>query len=363
MHQIRKGLQTTLASQHEALKNSLKSTYNEVVLKFPQIKSLDSQNAANKRKFATLNTEVSSLQTTQKHLAESMEKHLAFGLDISTMIKAMYKNAYGDRIPYTVPVREIVVSDYKILLHRNCYIPSIALPLMLISPRCECLRGFVPKFPDRWKAVDWSSGCIRKTELECRTKVGFMKYSSMKLPDTRYSKYDMKISLEECARLCLNDCNFTAYANVDIRSGGSGCILWFNDLIDINGYTADGQDIYVKMPASELEDSLRLRAEKPMWIIPISLVLTVLIALLFLLVLRKRKRTEEDDLKLSSETVALNKIESEDWELPLVDFKRIVKATDNFSQDNKLGEGGFGPVYKGMLNDGKEIAMKRLSAF
>lgn len=52
------------------------------------------------------------------------------------------------------------------------------------------------------------------------------------------------------------------------------------------------------------------------------------------------------NLKFSLEGVALNKIQSEDWELPLVDFKRIVKATDNFSEDNKLGEGGFGPVYK-----------------
>ncbi|KAK1390416.1 G-type lectin S-receptor-like serine/threonine-protein kinase [Heracleum sosnowskyi] len=183
------------------------------------------------------------------------------------------------------------------------------------SPRCECLRGFVPKFPDKWKTVDWSSGCVRKTELDCRTKVGFMKYSGVKLPDTRYSKYDMKISLEECGRLCLKNCNCTAYANADTRRGGSGCILWFNDLIDIKGYTADGQDIYVRMPASELgnstspfniqmieeQDSLRLRAKKPMWIIPISLVLTVLIALLFLLVLRKRKRTEEG--KIFPETI------------------------------------------------------------
>ncbi|XP_077243457.1 cysteine-rich receptor-like protein kinase 10 isoform X2 [Tasmannia lanceolata] len=36
-------------------------------------------------------------------------------------------------------------------------------------------------------------------------------------------------------------------------------------------------------------------------------------------------------------------------------------ATDNFSGPNKLGEGGFGPVYKGLLKDGREIAVKRLS--
>ena len=30
-------------------------------------------------------------------------------------------------------------------------------------------------------------------------------------------------------------------------------------------------------------------------------------------------------------------------------MKRLVKATNNFSQDNKLGEGGFGPVYKVIL--------------
>ncbi|MED6146447.1 Cysteine-rich receptor-like protein kinase 21 [Stylosanthes scabra] len=36
-------------------------------------------------------------------------------------------------------------------------------------------------------------------------------------------------------------------------------------------------------------------------------------------------------------------------------------ATYNFSRDNKLGEGGFGAVYKGKLPNGQEIAVKRLS--
>ncbi|XP_044466895.1 cysteine-rich receptor-like protein kinase 10 [Mangifera indica] len=43
------------------------------------------------------------------------------------------------------------------------------------------------------------------------------------------------------------------------------------------------------------------------------------------------------------------------------DFEAIKEATNNFSTDNKLGEGGFGEVYKGILPDGRGIAVKRLS--
>ncbi|PWA45984.1 concanavalin A-like lectin/glucanase domain, Serine/threonine-protein kinase pim-1/2/3 [Artemisia annua] len=34
-------------------------------------------------------------------------------------------------------------------------------------------------------------------------------------------------------------------------------------------------------------------------------------------------------------------------DLPLFSFSTIANATANFSPDNKLGEGGFGSVYKG----------------
>ncbi|KAF8010885.1 hypothetical protein BT93_J1505 [Corymbia citriodora subsp. variegata] len=43
------------------------------------------------------------------------------------------------------------------------------------------------------------------------------------------------------------------------------------------------------------------------------------------------------------------------------DLQTIEAATNKFSNDNKLGEGGFGPVYKGTLPSGQEIAAKRLS--
>ncbi|XP_061978504.1 cysteine-rich receptor-like protein kinase 10 isoform X1 [Populus nigra] len=43
------------------------------------------------------------------------------------------------------------------------------------------------------------------------------------------------------------------------------------------------------------------------------------------------------------------------------DLSTIEAATNNFSADNKLGEGGFGEVYKGTLPNGHQIAVKRLS--
>ncbi|KAF8687340.1 hypothetical protein HU200_043023 [Digitaria exilis] len=42
-------------------------------------------------------------------------------------------------------------------------------------------------------------------------------------------------------------------------------------------------------------------------------------------------------------------------------YKELVRATSNFDKANKIGEGGYGPVYKGTLRDGTDIAVKVLS--
>ncbi|XP_059437423.1 G-type lectin S-receptor-like serine/threonine-protein kinase CES101 [Corylus avellana] len=55
------------------------------------------------------------------------------------------------------------------------------------------------------------------------------------------------------------------------------------------------------------------------------------------------------------------KREKKDTELPLFSYESVLAATNNFSAVNKLGEGGFGPVYKGKLLRGQEIAVKMLS--
>ncbi|CAN1809209.1 Probable LRR receptor-like serine/threonine-protein kinase RFK1 [Linum perenne] len=59
----------------------------------------------------------------------------------------------------------------------------------------------------------------------------------------------------------------------------------------------------------------------------------------------KRRGSDEDDLPKGTFTL-----------------KQIRAATNNFDHVNKIGEGGFGPVYKGVLNDGTLIAVKQLSS-
>ncbi|CAN6545595.1 unnamed protein product [Malus baccata var. baccata] len=48
-------------------------------------------------------------------------------------------------------------------------------------------------------------------------------------------------------------------------------------------------------------------------------------------------------------------------DISVFSYSSILAATSNFAEENKLGEGGFGPVYKGKLAMGQEIAVKRLS--
>ncbi|KAF3451647.1 hypothetical protein FNV43_RR07742 [Rhamnella rubrinervis] len=76
--------------------------------------------------------------------------------------------------------------------------------------------------------------------------------------------------------------------------------------------------------------------------------------LIMLVCLLKRLRRRPKEKLLNSEDIS--------WMESLqYDFATIEAATDDFSDENKLGEGGFGSVYKGILANGQCIAVKRLS--
>ncbi|KAK2452477.1 putative receptor protein kinase [Trifolium repens] len=90
--------------------------------------------------------------------------------------------------------------------------------------------------------------------------------------------------------------------------------------------------------------------------VPIAIVVMVFIFFFIYLRLRRPKKRSEE---IQEEEDEEDKIEISE---PLqFNFNTICSATNDFSNSNKLGEGGFGIVYKGRLFNGEEIAVKRLS--
>ncbi|XP_028075483.1 G-type lectin S-receptor-like serine/threonine-protein kinase At4g27290 [Camellia sinensis] len=233
------------------------------------------------------------------------------------------------------------------------------------SPTCGCLSKFVPQNQTEWGNGDWSNGCVRRTPLDCHNGDGFIKYSGYKVPDTRNSWFDRNMTLGECEMVCLKNCSCMAYANLDIRRGGSGCLLWFDELIDMKELNVNVQDIYIRMASSDLEDSTVHSKKREIVVVTLALLIGLfLLGISLIMYLRKRKRKNS---QLNREGILMHKYgytdktQKEDLELPLFDLTVIADSTNNFSINNKLGEGGFGPVYKGTLEGGQEIAVKRLS--
>ncbi|CAL5393109.1 unnamed protein product [Camellia sinensis] len=110
--------------------------------------------------------------------------------------------------------------------------------------------------------VYWSNGCVWRTPLDCHNGDGFLKHSGYKMPDTQNSWFDRNMTLGECEIVCLKNYSCMAYANLDISSDGSGCWLWFKELIDIRKLNANGQDIYIRMASSELVQQVGLNGKK-----------------------------------------------------------------------------------------------------
>ncbi|TXG67237.1 hypothetical protein EZV62_008512 [Acer yangbiense] len=123
------------------------------------------------------------------------------------------------------------------------------------TPICECLKGFIPKAEDEWDThgLSQSRKCIEKSPSDCPSGEGFLKLTAIKLPD--FNWYNNSMNINECEAECFKNCSCRAYANSDV-SGGSGCLMWFGDLIDIRecppGFNW-GQDIFLRVPASKLE--------------------------------------------------------------------------------------------------------------
>ncbi|XP_077243360.1 G-type lectin S-receptor-like serine/threonine-protein kinase B120 isoform X2 [Tasmannia lanceolata] len=252
------------------------------------------------------------------------------------------------------------------------------------SPICSCLRGFVPKFIEEWANGNWSGGCVRKSQLKCERNDTssiegkgdwFLNLVRMKLPD--FSVWLEAEDAKQCEEKCLENCSCVAYAYDNIMD----CMFWSRDLMDIQEFNSGGMDLHIRLADSELDK----RREMKVITIPTVIIgiITISVCMYFFWrwLVKCREPGKEKDKKEDHEVLLFDmgeSIEAADDSsyadvprermkrarslgLPLFDFGRLVTSTNNFSDANMLGQGGFGPVYKGKLTEGQEIAVKRLS--
>ncbi|XP_027353100.1 G-type lectin S-receptor-like serine/threonine-protein kinase At1g11300 isoform X2 [Abrus precatorius] len=211
------------------------------------------------------------------------------------------------------------------------------------SPICSCLKGFEPRNKWEWNRQNWTSGCVRRTPLQCervkdqntsvdRKEDGFWKLQMVKVPDFAEGS---TVTQDICRSQCLENCSCVAYSH----DAAIGCMSWTGNLLDIQHFYDGGVDLYVRLAHTEFDMLGRGKKNKA-----------------FMLC---NKVEISDGLTSNNVIGEISQVKLQ--ELLLFNLEKLVVATNNFHSSNKLGQGGFGPVYKGKLQDGQEIAVKRLS--
>ncbi|KAL5802698.1 hypothetical protein ACOSQ4_031003 [Xanthoceras sorbifolium] len=245
-------------------------------------------------------------------------------------------------------------------------------------PDCLCLQGFRPS--EILQRLNQSGGCVRRIPLNCEDSSvngdedRFLEMNNVEFP---FNAKESKVqAAEECRFACFNDCACTAYAyNVT-----AVCSLWYGELLNLIQRSDDdigGKTIYIKLAASEIQNPGGQK--KLTWVIALVVALSVLLLASYIVYRWRRKLKEKEEMERCQDMLLFDinmsigtstnelsngeraKGKSKDSGVPLFSFSSVSAATDNFSTDNKLGEGGFGPVYKGKLLNGQEVAVKRLS--
>ncbi|XP_057451376.1 G-type lectin S-receptor-like serine/threonine-protein kinase At1g11330 [Lotus japonicus] len=224
------------------------------------------------------------------------------------------------------------------------------------DPICSCFEGFRPRDAEAWSAKNWTGGCVRTAELRCVEvkngsevqQDGFLLFNNMKVPDfAERSDGDQ----DKCGRDCLGNCSCLAYG----YDPYIGCMYWSRDLIDLQKFPSGGVDLFIRVPA-ELVKGKGGKGNMKL-IIAISVAIGAVTLAVSSYILWRKFTAKPTGSQPQFEDHKQMKLD----ELPLFGFETLATATKGFHLGNVLGKGGFGPVYKGDLEDGQEIAVKRLS--
>ncbi|RCV33105.1 hypothetical protein SETIT_7G056100v2 [Setaria italica] len=219
---------------------------------------------------------------------------------------------------------------------------------------CECMESFSLASPGDWELGDRTGGCSRNTPLDCNANRSdsastdvFHPIASVTLP---YGPKDaVAATRSECEWACRSNCSCTAYS-----FQGSKCSVWHGELFSVNkndGIEISSQDtLYIRLAAGDFPRGTRRRPVAGV-VIAASVIGFGLIMLMMLLVI---SRNRLNWCGASSSHV------TGEGRVGVVAFRYadLGRATKNFSE--KLGAGGFGSVFKGVLGDLTAVAVKRL---
>ncbi|KAJ9697300.1 hypothetical protein PVL29_009200 [Vitis rotundifolia] len=209
----------------------------------------------------------------------------------------------------------------------------------------------------------------------CRTRdYQFMKQSVLNSGYPSLMNIDTGLGLSDCQAICWNNCSCTACNTV--FTNGTGCQFWRDKLPRARVGDANQEELYVLSSSKETGRSLyywiwisELKLEK-FWVSSGETGNKEVLPCRGSGKTGDRKKAKSLEPSVSGITGDREKEELESFvssdskdidNVKLLSFDSIKAATNNFSDENKLGEGGFGLVYKGKLSKGQEIAVKRLS--
>ncbi|WZZ29024.1 hypothetical protein YC2023_012425 [Brassica napus] len=175
-----------------------------------------------------------------------------------------------------------------------------------------------------------------------------------------------KLSSYDCCVKCLQNCSCVAYAST--RMDGTGCQIWNTDpTIDLTGNMTSSHSpitIHIRVKESPRDRKSGNLACCCGISVPNDICVTVYIWSR-LQTMRVGSTIDQEmllrELGIDRRGRHRRSARKNDNELQIFSFESVALATDYFSDANKLGEGGFGPVYKGRLIHWEEVAIKRLS--
>jgi hypothetical protein len=212
---------------------------------------------------------------------------------------------------------------------------------------CECVDGFEPQSPDEWRLGYFVTGCSRPPSLplscdadDGQTERGDSFVPFHKLQGLPYDpQSDSAESDEGCREACLSKCYCVAYALDD-----SGCWLWYYNLYNLSVASRPPYStVYVRLGSKLVKPENGLR-KRGVLLLAVALVVSIAVVLVLLWMYRR-------------DLFACRKFEVE-GSLTVYSYSQIKKATGKFS--DKLGEGGFGSVFRGTMPGPTVVAVKSL---